>query len=83
MLWVQTISTRLRNMIEISDVGSGVANVYSGNMKTRDLLDDLAVYVQHDIKMHHADEMSTKSFFAANFRLITEYDYLQRPLDRI
>jgi hypothetical protein len=70
-------------MIEISNVGSGVANVCSGNMERRDPLDDLAAYVQHDIKMYHADEMSTKRFFAANFRLITEHDYLQRPLDRI
>ena len=79
MLWAQTISTRLRNIIKTSNVGSGVSNVYSGNMKTRDRLDDLAVYVQHNIKMYLADVMSTKSVFVANFRLITGHDYLQRP----
>jgi hypothetical protein len=49
-------------------------------MKTRDRLDDLAVYVQHDIKIYRADVMSTKSVFVANFRLSNAHDYLQRPL---
>jgi hypothetical protein len=66
-------------MIKTFNVESGVANFYSGNMKTRDRLDDLAVYVQHDIKICLADIMSTKSVFVANFRLITGHDYLQRP----
>jgi len=66
-------------MIKGSNVGSGVANVYSRKTKTRDLLDDLAVYVQHDIKIYLADVMSTKSVFVANFRLTIGHDYLQRP----
>lgn len=66
-------------MIKTSNVGSRFANVYSGNMKTRDRLDDLAVYVQHDIKIYLADVMSTKRVFIANFRLITGHHYRQRP----
>lgn len=73
MLWAQTISTRFRNMLKTSNAGSGVANVYSGNMKTRDRLDDQTVDVQHDIKIYLADWMATKSVFVANFRLMTTY----------
>ena len=76
MLWAQTISTRLRNVIKTSNVGSGVANVYVGKMKTRDRLDDQAVYVQHGIKIYLADLMATKSVFVTNFRLISGHDYL-------
>jgi hypothetical protein len=47
-------------------------------MKTRDRLDDLAVYVLHDIKIYLADLMATKSVFVVNFLLITGHDYLQR-----
>jgi len=42
-------------MLKTSNAGSGVANVYSGNMKTRDRLDDQTVDVQHDIKIYLAD----------------------------
>lgn len=79
MLWARTISKRLRKTIKTSNVGAGIVNVYSGNMKTIDRVDDLAVHVQLDNKIYLADVMSTKSVFVANFRLITGHDYLQRP----
>jgi hypothetical protein len=37
-------------MIKASNVGSEVASVYSGKVKKRDRLDDLAEYVQHYTK---------------------------------